>query len=111
MHKVSSLYILNTTIYASLHLHLYSGNIDYTSVSASLTLSFGSQRVCRNINISNDNIVEIDKIFSIVLSTTDERLGLSRDRAEVVIINDDCELETLKREFLTFIYDIFALQL
>lgn len=68
-------------------------------MSASLTLSFGSQRVCRNINISNDNIVEIDKMFSVVLSTTDERLVLSRDRAEVVIINDDCELAILNRDF------------
>lgn len=50
-----------------------------------------SQRVCRNINISNDNIVEIDKIFNVILSTADERLALSRDRAEVVIVNDDCE--------------------
>lgn len=68
-------------------------------MSASLTLSFGSQRVCRNIIISNDNIVEIDKTFNVVLSTTDERLVLSRDRAEVVINDDDCELATLNRDF------------
>ena len=63
-------------------------------MTETLTVSLASQRECVNIPLINDNTVENDKIFSVVLSTTDERLVLGRNRAEVIIRNDDSELTT-----------------
>ena len=68
-----------------------SGNTDYDSVTESLTLSFGAQRECINITIRDNAVVENNRIFSVVLSTTDQRLVLGIDMSEVLIRDDDSE--------------------
>ena len=67
------------------------GGTDYTSVTQTLTLSLGAQRECVSVPLHDDGLVENDKTFDVVLSTTEERVTLARDRAEVTIRNDDSE--------------------
>ena len=68
------------------------GNIDYDPVTESLILSFGAQRECINITIRDNDVVEDDRIFNVILSTTDQRLVLGIDMSEVLISDDDSEL-------------------
>ena len=75
------------------------GGTDYTSVTQTLTLSLGAQRECVSVPLQDDSLVENDKTFDVILSTTEERVTLARDRAEVTIRNDDSEF--LPDTFLT----------
>ena len=64
---------------------------DFTAVMENLTIPGGSQRVCVEIPITDDNTVEHDDSFHIELSTFDASVVLNVTMAEVVIINDDGE--------------------
>ena len=57
-----------------------------------LTISGGSEIVCRSVSISDNGIVEYDETFNIELSNSDESVFLSLATAEIVIRNDDSEL-------------------
>ena len=65
------------------------GNADFTAIDESITLSGVSLRVCIDIPIYNDAIVEYDETVLVELSNTDESLVLSVATAEVVIVDDD----------------------
>lgn len=56
-----------------------------------LTISGGSERVCVDVPITDDNIVEFNETFHVVLSTTDEAVVLDVEKAQVFITNDDSE--------------------
>ena len=47
---------------------------------------------CINIEIVDDTIVEPNENFSLVLSTSEERVTLSPDSAEIIILDNDCKL-------------------
>lgn len=76
----------------------YTGGVgDYTSISQPLTFTpgSGSQQLCADITIIDDNIVESDESFLIVLNTlaTDvEHVDFSLGSATAFITNDDSEL-------------------
>ena len=67
-------------------------NADYTGVNESVLVSGGSLRVCIDILIHNDDIVEYNENFYVELSTADESLVLSVATAEIVIVDDDGKL-------------------
>ena len=72
---------------------------DYTAVLETLIISTGSQRLCVNVPIINDIIVESHETFSVILrlsSTTDESVNINISMAEITIINDDSKLRCFK---------------
>ena len=80
-------------------MHLYTKDgTDFTLLMEILMVSGGSQRVCVDIPISNDSIVEYNETFDIVLSTTDEAIILDFETAEVLITNDDSKLHRLPQD-------------
>ena len=72
---------------------------DYIAVLETLIISTGSQRLCVNVPIINDSIVESHETFSVVLrlsSITNESVNINISMAEVTIINDDSKLRCFK---------------
>lgn len=49
----------------------------------------GNERQCVNIPIVNDDSVEVDEVFTAVLSTDVERITFSASVAVVTIIDDE----------------------
>lgn len=47
--------------------------------------------MCVDVPITDDNIVEFNETFHVVLSTTDEAVVLDVEMAQVFITNDDSE--------------------
>ena len=46
---------------------------------------------CVDIEIVDDSIVESNEDFSLVISTSEERVTLSPESAEIVITDNDCK--------------------
>ena len=63
---------------------------DYSQV-AGIPLAFlgTSGMLCANIPILDDTIVELDEIFSALLSTSNPAVNLIRDSASVLILDND----------------------
>ena len=64
---------------------------DFSSLVDQLTFNPGSglQRDCATITVGSDTILEDDESFSVVLTTTDPDVIISRNAAVVTITNDD----------------------
>ena len=56
-----------------------------------LAVSGGSERLCVDVIISDDDIVEYNETFHVVLTTNDETIALDFQTAVVFIVNDDSE--------------------
>ena len=46
-------------------------------------------RICRNVSSVDDDILEEDEDFTLILTTTDGSVNLNPDEAVVTIIDDD----------------------
>ena len=64
---------------------------DFSSLVDQLTFNSGSglQQDCAAITVGSDTILEDDESFSVVLTTTDPDVIISRNTAVVTITNDD----------------------
>lgn len=66
---------------------------DYDAISAELTFSASTTRICRNVSSVEDTIPESDEDFILSLTTTDGDVILTPDEAIVTIMdNDDSKL-------------------
>lgn len=79
-----------------------SGDVDYTSIT-SLTLTFpmGSvegSSLCATVNITDDDVVENNEVFSLSITSIDTRVSLSPifSVASVIIHDSDGMLITLR---------------
>ena len=61
---------------------------DFSEVSTTLVFSSEIARMCVNISISMDDIVENDESFTISLSSSDEAVSLHPNSTKTIIIND-----------------------
>ena len=64
-----------------------------------LAVSGGSERLCVDVTISDDNIVEYNETLHIVLTTNDETISLDFATAEVFIVNDDSESNCVPHDY------------
>ena len=63
---------------------------DYSDVKIAVYLATGDDDKCVNISISDDNLVEVNESFSLLLTTLESAsISISPDVAEVVIIDND----------------------
>ena len=73
-------------------MELYIDPGDYTSVS-NMELIFrqasASEPLCNNIQLENDDILESDESFFVILSSSDRAVTLEPNNATVIINNDD----------------------
>ena len=66
------------------------GNIDFTSLpTTSRTLDEASTVQCSPVSIQDDNIVELDETFSVLLSTSNEFADITQASTTVTIADDD----------------------
>lgn len=70
------------------------GGVDYASGPYYVTFRKGSRRVPFRVNIINDNRVEPDEIFNLMINATSLPDGVIRDdpyTATVTIMDDECK--------------------
>ena len=60
-----------------------------------LQFSGGNQQSCININLLSDVITEGDERFTIMLTTEEDRITLTRDTAVITIIDNNGEYDIL----------------
>jgi hypothetical protein len=65
------------------------GGTDYGAGSINLPFNSTTPRVCVDIAIADDNIVENTENFTVTLNTDEPRVILQPDRGEVIISDDD----------------------
>ena len=66
------------------------GNVDYNSISVTLTFDDSTSTACTEVNILGDNIPEGDELFTLTLSTEDDSVTISDDSDILTIeIADD----------------------
>ena len=70
-----------------------SGPEDYLMLSENVTVGNTSNLVCVPISIVNDNLLEADQNFNVVMTTMDPRLSLVNATVEVVIVSDPADSE------------------
>ena len=78
---------------------------DFSSLMDQLTFNPGSglQRDCATIAVGSDTGLEDDESFSVVLTTTDSDVIISRNTAVVTITNDDSKYLCLTSFVITII--------
>ena len=76
---------------------------DFLLVRNQLTFNPGSglQRDCATITVVSDTTLEDDESFSVVLTTTDPDVIISRNTTVVTITNDDSKYLCLTSLFIT----------
>ena len=64
---------------------------DFSSLMDQLTFNSGSglRQECATITVGSDTTLEDDESFSVVLTTTDPNVSISRNTTVVTITNDD----------------------
>lgn len=79
------------------------GDCDFISVVSNLTFQPGSalQR-CTPVIVVNDSILEMDEVFSVILSTRDRAVNFGQESANVTIIDDDSKFLQCISTVLTF---------
>ena len=68
---------------------LLAEDLDYSSVSSSLSLSASNTRQCASITILADGLVEPDEMFSVNLTTVSSDVIIITSMANVTIIDSD----------------------
>ena len=83
------------------HAHdlIFSDDADFTAVMEMLAVSGGSQRLCVDVTISDDDIVEYNETFHVVLTTNDDTISLDFQTAVVFIVNDDSESNCVPHDY------------
>ena len=77
--------ILLLLLYATLLLD----DTDYLLEPRQLTFSTGNQIICINIELLDDLIVELEEMFTVMLSTMDNRITFAFDTAIITIADND----------------------
>jgi len=70
------------------------GDIDYLENSTMLLFpsnSSNNAQECINILIVDDNILEPNQTFSVLLNTSDSDVNVQNGRLEIIIVDNDCE--------------------
>ena len=62
---------------------------DYDAITEVLIFSASVNRICRNVSSVDDDILEEDEDFTLILNTTDGSVNLNPDEASVTITDDD----------------------
>ena len=68
-----------------------SANADYNETNRELEFGPQSseQQQCVNITIISDALVEFDEVFSVVLTSSADNIGISRNLSTIIILDDD----------------------
>lgn len=74
-------------------LYVISGNVDFVATRAISSFSSSSTRVCECVELIQDNLVEGDEFFDVVVTSPDSRVNGSRSR--IIIKDDDSEKSLL----------------
>lgn len=79
------------------------GDRDFISVVSNLTFQPGSAlQHCTPVIVVNDSILEMDEVFSVILSTRDRAVNFGQESANVTIIDDDSKFLQCISTVLTF---------
>ena len=71
-------------------LYLFSAPMDFTRTTASLTFTDSNTKLCRNVTIQDDIIIEEEQEqFGLMLSTSDSAVQFSRETASATIRDND----------------------
>ena len=78
----------NITQYPSFYLV---EDLDYDSMLSLETIVFTQEeaRHCVNVTIEDDSAVEYDEVIHLVLNTTEERVILDPEMANIIIVDND----------------------
>ena len=70
------------------------GDVDFHIASNASTVAFTANETmhCIDISIEADGVLEENEMFSVMLSTTEERVNLAPELANITIIDDDSKL-------------------
>ena len=84
-------YYNNTKKHQSITLPIlhYLDDTDYFLEPSQLMFSTGSQSVCINVIVLDDLIVELEEMFTVTLSTIDDRITFTIDTAVIIITEND----------------------
>lgn len=61
---------------------------DYVGISEDLTFDSSTNRICVNVSIENDDILEATESFTASLTTSNSAVRLDQDVARVDILED-----------------------
>ena len=75
---------------------------DYSFQQMTFTFSRNNTQQCFNIGILDDDINEAEKIFFVMLTTSDPQVILSPDTANITILDNDGKYQFQKAEFIRF---------
>ena len=80
-----------------------SGDRDFIPVVSNLTFQPGSAlQHCTPVIVEDDSILEIDEVFSVILSTRDWAVNFGQESANITIIDDDSKFLQCISTVLTF---------
>ena len=74
---------------------LDSAGEDYVELRAELTLPAGESELAVQLQLLDDSVVENNEFFLVHLSSTDSSVTISTPSANVTILEDDSETDTL----------------
>ncbi len=104
MHDTSCLILVQLSLYSLLH---HAAPMDFIALSVSILIASSPARICRNVTIVDDSVVENQQeVFLLTLNTTDVRIVFDRATASVVIQDNDGEIKIANRSLIT--YKMFA---
>ena len=82
---------------------------DYTAISENLTFSETETRICSYVISVEDDTLEEDEEFTLILSTDDPSIVLGPSEATVTILDNDSRLSMmLDYQNLCFYMDFFS---
>ena len=62
---------------------------DYTAITMSVTFEAGSTRATVNVQITDDNVVESEEDFTVVLSSSESNVMIGEYTATVSVLDND----------------------
>ena len=68
---------------------LFTEPLDYIAITAELTFDPNNSRACVSIGLVDDSLLELTEEFQVSLSTDEEQVIVSPERAVVSIIDTD----------------------
>ena len=78
---------------------------DYTSINMDFTFGPSTSRLCVNVSLTDDDLLEMKENFTLDLTSDDPSVMLQPDRAVVEINDNDRELSSMHYKF----YPTFSL--
>lgn len=70
---------------------IFSASTDFNTTNQELEFGpqFSEQQQCVNITIISDALVELDEVFSVVLTSSADNIRISRNSSTITILDDD----------------------